>query len=342
MNPGSPDGSNGGDLMKNGALARLDSYRWAFATHRVLTVAARTGILTHLARVPASAEALAADLGIDPLATGKLVRALCAMGIVTARGEEYVLEADLVEWFQGDERDQVAGLEHSHDLYDGWGATLEGWVRTGAMPPRPSYAGAAARFSAAMRAGAAQHAPEVARALDLRTVRRALDIGGGTGAYAVNLCREKADLHAVVLDLPPVVALGPTNVTASGVGDRVSFVAGDFHQPGFGAESELSGFDLVLLCSIIHQERPDGAQALISRAAGAIAPGGKLAIVDLTIDDDQREVLSGCLFAINMRSFGDTYPEPTIRGWMEAAGLSAIARTDLGPSRWMFTGTKAV
>ncbi len=327
--------------MKEGALARLDSYRWAFAAHRVLTVAARTGILTRLAEAPVSADALAADLGLDPLAAGKIVRALCAMGLVTARGQEYALEADLVPWFQGDERDQVAGLEHSHDLYDGWGATLEGWVRTGTMPPRARTAAGVERFSAAMRAGAAQHAPDVARALDLRNVRRALDLGGGTGAYAVSLCRESAGLHAVVLDVPPVVALGPAAVAASGVGDRISFVAGDFHEPGFGAASELSGFDLVLLCSIIHQERPDGARALIERAAGALAPGGKLAIVDFTIDDEQREALSGCLFAINMRSFGDTYPEPAIRGWMEAAGLSGIVRTDFGATRWMFTGTRA-
>ncbi|MBN1944866.1 MAG: methyltransferase domain-containing protein [Bradymonadales bacterium] len=326
--------------MADGALARLDSYRWAFASHRVLTVAARTGIFSRLAKAPASLEELAAALGIDPFATAKIVRALCAMGLVTAHGKEYALEAELVEWFQGDERDQVAGLEHSHDLYDGWGATIEGWVRTGTMPPRKRSAEGVERFAAAMRAGAARHAPEVARALDLRAVRRALDIGGGTGAYAVHLCRQNADLHAVVLDLPPVVALGPANVAGSGVGGRISFVAGDFHQPNFGAGIELSGFDLALLCSIIHQERPDGAQALIHCAAGSLAPGGRLAIVDFSIDDEQREVLSSCLFAINMRSFGDTYPEPVIRGWMAAAGLSDIARTDFGPSRWMFAGTK--
>lgn len=326
--------------MKTSALARLDSYRWAFATHRVLTVAAKTGILTRLAKTPATADALAAELGLDALATGKLVRALCAMGLVAARDHEYALESELAPWFAGDERDQVAALEHSHDLYDGWGATLESWVRTGAMPPRPRSPEATERFAAAMRAGAAARAPEIARALDLRHVRRALDIGGGTGTYAMHLCRENPQLHAVVVDLPQVVALGPENLAHSGVADRVSFVGGDYHQPGFGTATELSGFDLVLLCSILHQERPDSAKDLVCRAGAALAPGGKLAIVDFAIDDEQRQVLSGCLFAINMRSFGDTYPEPVLRGWMEATGLSDITKTEFGPSRWMFCGTK--
>jgi len=41
-----------------------------------------------------------------------------------------------------------------------------------------------------------------------------------------------------------------------------------------------------------------------------------------------------------MRSFGDTYTEPTIRDWMEAAGLGEVTRTDLDPDRWLLVGRK--
>jgi hypothetical protein len=43
-----------------------------------------------------------------------------------------------------------------------------------------------------------------------------------------------------------------------------------------------------------------------------------------------------------MRSFGDTHTEPTIRSWMEAAGLNAITRTDLDPDRWLIVGRKPI
>jgi hypothetical protein len=48
----------------------------------------------------------------------------------------------------------------------------------------------------------------------------------------------------------------------------------------------------------------------------------------------------GALFAIQMRSFGDTHPEPSIRGWMEAAGLRNVRRTDVGTDRWLIEGEK--
>ena len=48
----------------------------------------------------------------------------------------------------------------------------------------------------------------------------------------------------------------------------------------------------------------------------------------------------GALFAINMRSFGDTYTEPVIRGWMSEAGLGDIERIDLSELRWLIVGYK--
>jgi hypothetical protein len=35
-----------------------------------------------------------------------------------------------------------------------------------------------------------------------------------------------------------------------------------------------------------------------------------------------------------------TSTEPTIRGWMEAAGLGEITRTNLGPDHWLIVGRK--
>ena len=61
-------------------------------------------------------------------------------------------------------------------------------------------------------------------------------------------------------------------------------------------------------------------------------------VVDFAIDDERREHLLGALFAVNMRSFGDTWTEPHIRQWMETAGLGDIDRTPLGPDRWIVTG----
>ena len=79
---------------------------------------------------------------------------------------------------------------------------------------------------------------------------------------------------------------------------------------------------------------------MLRRWRCAAVPGGRVVVVDFAIDDAKREHVLGSLFAINMRSFGDTYSEPELRGWMEDAGLIDVERIDLGPDRWIISGSK--
>jgi len=316
-------------------VERLRAIQWHFASHRILTVANRTGLLRRLAGAPVSTDLLAADLGLDPLATGKVVRALSSMGLVRATGDTYALEPDLVSLFAPGLGDYGPALEHSHELYERWGATLEQWVRSGSTPPRERTPEGTRHFAEAMWANASVFGSEVARTLNLTGVRRALDLGGGTGRLAVDLCRAAPELHVTVLDQPDVVAMGPEVVAPTGVGDRITFTPGDYL-----ADDPGTGFDLVVLSNVLHQERADAAADLVRRATSALVPGGRLAIVDFTIDDHQREVASGCLFAVNMKSFGDTWTEPVLRGWMRDAGLTDVTRSDLGPTRWLIVGRR--
>ena len=54
---------------------------------------------------------------------------------------------------------------------------------------------------------AAQQAPVVASMLDLDGVGRVLDVGGGSGAFAMAFARQQPGLEAVVFDLPNVVPI---------------------------------------------------------------------------------------------------------------------------------------
>jgi SAM-dependent methyltransferase len=164
-----------------------------------------------------------------------------------------------------------------------------------------------------------------------------LDVGGGTGTYARVFCEHVRGLEAVVLDTPEVAEIGRANFAATALADRIAFIGGDYRESDYG-----SGFDLVLLANVLHQELAEQASALVGRAAAALAPGGRVAVVDFALDELRREALVGTLFAINMRSFGDTYDEPTIRGWMTDAGLTDTSCTMVGRTRWVVTGRRSV
>jgi hypothetical protein len=119
--------------------------------------------------------------------------------------------------------------------------------------------------------------------------------------------------------------------------NTIDFLPGDYIASDYGSD-----YDLVLFANVLHQETADRAQELVRRGSAALAPGGRVTVVDFAIDDERRGHVLGTLFAINMRSFGDTWNEPTIRGWMTAAGLDHIDRIDFGPDRWIISGRKPV
>ncbi len=314
-------------------VAQLYGRLWDFGRSRVLTVASRTGILARLAESAAAPEEVARDLGLDPVATGKIVRALCSLGAVTAEGERYRVVAGLRPHLLPGELDLTAFIDHAHGLYDRWGATLEDWVRTGTQPRRVRTGERLEEFGRGMLASASLMAPQVVAALDdFAGIKRILDLGGGIGGYARVFCRARMDVTVTVLDIPEVAELGRRDLGGEG---RISFIAGDYHQTDFG-----SGYDLVLLANILHIEGPEDAAALVGRAAEACSNGGRVAVVDFAIDDKKRENVMGCLFAINMRSFGDTHSQPQIGGWMESAGLSKVQKFDFPPAHWMIVGTK--
>ncbi len=311
----------------------LQRILWHFASHRLVTTASRTGILRRLATSPATPAELADDLGLDRAATGKVVRALAALGVVAPSGGRFLVPAPLRGCFLPGEDDMAPFLEHAHRMYDGWGANLESWLRGGVWPRRAPDPDHAEVFGAAMRAMGRRIARRVAAALDLDDVDRVLDVGGGFGQYAEALCEESPELEAIVLDRPEVIELGRRTMASRPAAGRIRFVPGDYLESDFGA-----GFDLVLLANVLHQETASDASRLIRRAARALAPGGRLAVVDFAIDDHKREHVLGTLFAVNMRDFGDTWTESDIRGWMQAAGLGQVERVDIGPDRWLITG----
>jgi SAM-dependent methyltransferase len=306
----------------------LQELLWSFAAHRALTAAGRTGMLEALAVEELTADDLAARLGLDPPAAAKVLRALVALGILEATPAGHRVVRSLREAFAPGEASLVPFLDHSHDLYVRWGESLEGWLRGESWPTRRRDPDGARRFGAAMRAMASRFAGPVVRCLDLGAARRLLDVGGGTGALARACCEANPTLAAVVFDTPETAALGAAETATTPLAGRVTFAGGDYLADDLGG-----GFDLVLIANVLHQETPERAATLVRRCAGALAPGGRLAVIDFSLDPDGSPV--GALFAINMRSFGDTHDEATIRGWLEDAGLEGFERLDPSPHRWM-------
>jgi predicted O-methyltransferase YrrM len=313
----------------------------AFMESRVLLTALELDLFTAVAQGAPAAQAAAAR-GTNAAATARLLNALVALGLLAKRGDVYSPAPVAARFLVRGAKDQaVDALLHQSSLWRTWSELTE-TVRSGRPAPREEMAERgedwAVTFIAAMHKGAALRAPLVVEATGAEGIGRLLDLGGGSGAYAIAFAQANPSLTAVILDLPNVLPIAQGHIAAAGLKDRVTTRAGDLHRDDFG-----SGFDLVLLSSICHMLDPEGNRDLLRRAFAATAPGGRVVVSDFLLAEDRASPRQAALFSINMlvgTPSGDCYTEAEYASWLREAGFGGISRRDLpGPASLMI-GTR--
>ena len=174
-------------------------------------------------------------------------------------------------------------------------------------------------FTLALAGRAKNVAPHLARVADLGGCRTLLDVGGGTGIYAIACAQANPGLRAVVWDRPEVLKVAREMIAEHGVSDRIDLVAGDMV-----ADPAPTGADAVLLSNILHDWDEPECRALVAKLADALPSGGRLMIHDVFLDDDLGGPLPIALYsaALFTMTEGRAYSAAEYRSWMEAAGLA--------------------
>jgi SAM-dependent methyltransferase len=177
-----------------------------------------------------------------------------------------------------------------------------------------------ARFFTLALAGRARNvAPVLAKNLSLSGSKRFLDVGGGTGIYAISVVNANPTLRAVVWDRPEVLKVAREQVAEHAVEDRVELVPGDMF-----TDPVPQGVDTILLSNILHDWDVPECRALVSRLAEALPSGGKLLIHDVFLNDAHDGPLPIALYsaALFVMTEGRAYSVSEYRGWLEEAGLT--------------------
>ncbi len=224
------------------------------------------------------------------------------------------------------------GLLHTANIWHRW-STLTDAVRRGTRVPvdRDDSPEWTRHFIAGMQRNAKDRAPLVVKALGTAGIRRILDLGGGSGAYAIAFAKARPDVQCEILDIPEVVPRTAEYVSQSSVSAQVSLRPGDMLQDDFG-----SGYDIIMLNAICHMFSEEQNRDIFRRAHQALAPHGRLVVQDFILNADKTGPQQAALFSLNMlvgTDAGASYSELEYIQWMKAAGFTDTSRINLpGPS----------
>jgi ubiquinone/menaquinone biosynthesis C-methylase UbiE len=330
-------------LCTPAAVVEMASAYYASAT---LFAAIEGGVFAALATAPATAAAVAQRQGLDVRGTRLLLDACTALGLLIKDGDLYANSpAATLCLVPGSPSDLTRAIGYNRDVYGAWGRLPE-LVRTGCPVEPPALhlgddPARTRRFVLAMHGRALGIGRAVVPLLPLANCRRLLDLAGGPGTYAVLMAQANPNLTCTVVDLPGVVSVARELVAQAGMADRVELVPGDYHEAALPSGC----YDAVTIFGALHQESPDAIRAILRRAHAALAPQGRIFILDLMTDATHTQPAFSALFAVNMALTTDNgwvFSDQELAGWLTEAGFADCTVQPVPPPmpHWLMSARK--
>src|ERR1041385_4579418 len=159
-------------------------------------------------------------------------------------------------------------------------------------------------------------------AVDFSAFRKLLDVGGGSGAFDIELCLRYPNLSATVYDLPFVTEIAEGRVARSGLSDRITTRSGDFF-----ADPKYPPHDVILLSMIMHDWSEQEDRAILRKCYEALEPGGAIVISELLVNDEKTGPAPAALMSLNMlieTVGGRNYTPAEYRAWLEDIGFREV------------------
>lgn len=290
------------------------------------------------------ARRLAESLGTSPRGTRILLDCLVAMGLLRKRGSRYYNTGTAKAYLVSTSPHYMGPvLRLNGYIWERWSRLGEA-VREGRLPKAErefiSDPVKNRDFILAMDLLGRETAGKVARCLNLRGVKRVLDVGGGPGHYSMALAERSPGIEAVIVDLPLTLRVARELIERRGMGGRVRTREGDFFDPRCDLGE---GYDLALASNILHIEDPAHNLDLLRRIYGALNPGGTVVVNEILVDAARTRPKEAALFAINMLAAtarGNVYTRGEISSWLRAAGFVKIRTVRLDERGTLLIGRR--
>lgn len=298
-------------------LKELGRLWGGFQASRALITANNLGVFEGL-KTSRSASELATALNLNERGLRLLLDALTGMGLLRKKKDAYKNAPVAIRFLlRGTPYYQGDILRHMDSLWRSW-SELDEVVRTG-QPARGGGRNLDA-FIMGMHNIASVKAKKAVRAIGLRGVRTALDLGGGPGTYALEMA--KKGIAVTLFDIPGAIEIAK-GIASEKKAKGIAFKGGDFLVDDIG-----KAYDLIFISQILHAYSETDCIGLLRKCKGAAAsPGGRVVIQERKINEERTLPARSALFSINMlvnTSGGRCYSPKEMKGWLLRAGFSKI------------------
>jgi hypothetical protein len=307
----------------------LDMVFATIKTH-ALGVFAELRIADLLAEGARSTDDLALASGAHAPSLGRLLRLIAALGVLSEPGPGVYRLTEAGQLLRSDVPGSLRGIVamFGGELHSRAWARLNHSVTTGEPAfdhvfgmPLFKYLEtdpeSASMFDDAMTSSSAAQAQAVVEAYDFSGIETLVDVAGGHGTLLATILKQYPGMRGVLFELPHVAAGAGTIFEQAGARDRVDVVSGDF------LDHVTPGADAYIMKRIIHDWDDPRASKILTNCRRAMAPGGRVLVVDAVVDDSPASLYAKMLDIemLTLTPHGKERTEEEFRQLFASAGL---------------------
>lgn len=290
-----------------------------FMPSRVILTAVELGVFEKLKTPKTAAQAARAIKG-SQRGTEILLKALVSLKVIRKSDGKYsntpIANKHLVKGapeYYGDI------ILHYSSMWEGWSQLTE-VVRSGKPAERTRDAKSFESFIMGMHNLSIRRAPELIKAIGMKGVRHALDLGGGPGTNALEMA--KYANKVTLFDYPEALKIARKVARSAGKKLSLNYKGGDFMTDPIG-----NSYDLILVSQIYHAYSEAASLELTKKCHDALVPGGRIAVQEFEVSKDRTSPPGGALFSVNMlvgTEAGNTYHTSHISSWLKESGFVSV------------------
>lgn len=314
---------------------RLQRMVRAYRESAALMAAVELGLFTEVARERHTEASLSEALGLTPLHGERLIVACVGLNLLERDGAWLRNAPDVERFLVAGERNYAGEwMLFTKPDWNEWGRLSD--LLSSAEPARSDNVKVsqftvedARKYHRATYAIGRGAGRLFLRQVELNNKRFMIDIGGGSGAYCIEACKQHPELRACVLDLEPVAVVAREFIDEHGLAGRIEARACDFNRDPFPA-----GADIAVMASNLPMYGRDEFRAVVAKAFAALVPGGEMHLIGEALNAERTAPADAALWGLSealVNGTGLAHSVRDVEGYFDAAGFADVTTVDFVP-----------